>query len=365
MLFKGLPLRVGTTVAARSDRGRSRSSASTTSSFSPPATQPSRSATQAGGKRDRSSTLAYPDHDNQSPHRRASTPAEAHACVTAAGCCLTSARSISTRRSSGSSAPTATRSGRSCSRTAAPCDGLHTAATSAPGLGPPCHVCTPLPRLHTAATSAPRLGPPLPHLRRDWARPFHICAGTGPAHSTSAPRLGSPISTSPPGLGPPLPHLRRDCARPSHICAGTGPAHSTSAPRLGPPLPHLHRLGSPHPHLRRDWARPSHICAGTGPAPPTSALGLGHSPESGPPRLNGTECLRPHCLALPRVRLPGRAPTHARSSSAHEHTGVVLASPCATPRLLPGYRVRQNLRVGDEDDGSGRVLGPGTPTGVC
>jgi hypothetical protein len=124
-----------------------------------------------------------------------------------AGCCLTSARSISTRRSSGSSAPTATRSGRSCSRTAAPC------------------ACTRL------------------------------------------------------------------------------------------------------PHLRRDWARPSHICAGTGPAPPTSAPGLGLSPESGPPRLTGAECLRPHCLALPRVRLSGRAPTHARSSSAHEHTGVVLASP--------------------------------------
>ena len=39
------------TVAARSARGRSRSLASTTSSSSPPATQPSRSATQAGGTR--------------------------------------------------------------------------------------------------------------------------------------------------------------------------------------------------------------------------------------------------------------------------------------------------------------------------
>jgi hypothetical protein len=37
-------------------------------------------------------------------------------------------------------------------------------ATSAPGLGP------------TAGTSAPDLGP---HLRRDWAHPAHICAGTG------------------------------------------------------------------------------------------------------------------------------------------------------------------------------------------
>ena len=43
-------------------------------------------------------------------------------------------------------------------------------------------------------TSAPGLGSPLPHLRRDWARPYHICAGTGLA-----------------------PHW----AHPSHICAGT------------------------------------------------------------------------------------------------------------------------------------------------
>jgi hypothetical protein len=230
----GLPLRVGTTVAARSGRGRSRSSASTTSSFSPPATQPSRSATQAGGKRDRSSILAYPDHDDQSPHRRASTPAEAHACVTAAGCCLTSARSISTLHSSGSSAPIAT---RSCSR-------LH----PAPAHG--CHICTgtgpTLPHLHNAATSAHRchVCTPLPHLHRDWARPSHICAATGLAHF--------------------------------HICAATDLAHSTSAP------------------------------------------GLGRSPEPAPPRLTGTECLRPHCLALPRVRLPARARTPA--AAAHTST---------------------------------------------
>jgi hypothetical protein len=61
----------------------------------------------------------------------------------------------------------------------------------------------------TAPTSAPGLGSPLPHLRRDWARPSHICAGTG-----------LPPPTSAPGLGSPLPHLRRDWARPSHICAG-------------------------------------------------------------------------------------------------------------------------------------------------
>jgi hypothetical protein len=51
----------------------------------------------------------------------------------------------------------------------------------------------------TAATSAPGLGPPLPHLRRDWAHP-----------ATSAPGLGLIAATSAPGLGSLLPHLRRD-----------------------------------------------------------------------------------------------------------------------------------------------------------
>ncbi len=42
---------------------------------------------------------------------------------------------------------------------------------------------------------------PRPHLRRDWAHPAHICAGTGLTPPTSAP-----------GLGSPRPHLRRDRA---------------------------------------------------------------------------------------------------------------------------------------------------------
>jgi hypothetical protein len=69
--------------------------------------------------------------------------------------------------------------------------------------------------------------------------------------------------TSSPGLGSPLPHLRRDWAHPDHICAGTGRTPTTSAPGLG----------SPRPHLRRDWAHPAHICAGIGLTPPTSAPG--------------------------------------------------------------------------------------------
>jgi hypothetical protein len=42
------------------------------------------------------------------------------------------------------------------------------------------------------ATSALGLGSPLPHLHWDWARPCHICTGTGLAPATSALGLGSP-----------------------------------------------------------------------------------------------------------------------------------------------------------------------------
>ena len=60
-------------------------------------------------------------------------------------------------------------------------------------------------------------------------------------------------TTSALGLGSPRPHLRRDWARPSHICTGTGLAAATSAPGLGSLLP----------HLRQDWAHSCHICTGT------------------------------------------------------------------------------------------------------
>ena len=56
-----------------------------------------------------------------------------------------------------------------------------TPAKSLPGLGSPCHI-----------TSAPGTGSTRPHLKRDWAHPYHICTGTGP---TPAARLhhGRPL----------------------------------------------------------------------------------------------------------------------------------------------------------------------------
>jgi hypothetical protein len=88
-----------------------------------------------------------------------------------------------------------------------------------------------------AAASAPRQGRllpasahPSPHLRRDWAHPCHICAGTRLTRATSAP-----------GLGSPRPHLPQDWADPRHICAGTKPAragashaHPARSRRAGP-----------------------------------------------------------------------------------------------------------------------------------
>ena len=51
-------------------------------------------------------------------------------------------------------------------------------------------------------------------------------------------------------MGSPLPHLHRDWARPCHICTGTGLAPATSAPEPGSPLQHLHRDGA-HAHAER------------------------------------------------------------------------------------------------------------------
>ncbi len=66
----------------------------------------------------------------------------------------------------------------------------------------------------------------LPNLRRDWAQPAHLCAGTG--------------------------------ARPRHICAGTGARPCNILTRTSPtPATSAPGLGLAPPHLRLDRARPA------------------------------------------------------------------------------------------------------------
>ena len=67
-----------------------------------------------------------------------------------------------------------------------------------PGLGPPCL------HLHRDALTPPR------QLRRDCARPSHICAGTALAPLASAPGLGLPQPTSAPGLTTPQVNVSKE-----------------------------------------------------------------------------------------------------------------------------------------------------------
>ncbi len=89
-------------------------------------------------------------------------------------------------------------------------DGVYGVPRITPRVRHACHIRSCFQRTGPAATTA-LCTSPLPHLRRDSARPCHICAGTRPAPATSAPGLGSPLW---------------------HICAGTRPAPATSAPGL-------------------------------------------------------------------------------------------------------------------------------------
>ena len=106
---------------------------------------------------------------------------------------------------------------------------------------------SPLPHLHR------NWAHPMPLLHRNWAQPAHICAGTrlAPCHICTVDWAGimphlhgdwARPATSALGLGSPLLHLQRDWARctggwarPRHICTGTGLAPATSARGLGSP----------------------------------------------------------------------------------------------------------------------------------
>jgi hypothetical protein len=102
-----------------------------------------------------------------------------------------------------------------------------------------------------------------------WAHPGRACTGTG--LTPAMHRHWAQPDKQAPGLGLLLPHLRRDWAHPSHICRDLGVPLVTSAPGLG----------APRPHLRRDWAHPAHICAGTLQQGTAGALQVLRSPDRG------------------------------------------------------------------------------------
>jgi hypothetical protein len=82
---------------------------------------------------------------------------------------------------------------------------------------------TSMPTSQACEERAPSMhAPPRPHLRRDWARSYHICAGTGLASF--------------------------------HICVGTGLAHTTSAPGPGSPRCKCGTEGGPSPAAETERA---------------------------------------------------------------------------------------------------------------
>jgi hypothetical protein len=154
-------------------------------------------------------------------------------------------------------------------------------------------------------SSAPGLGSPRPHLRRDWAHPARICAGTALTPPTSAP-----------GLGSPRPHLRRDCAAVVAtlvLVSETGTARWATAKSGG-------RICS----FRPTW-RPRRLASSSG---------------ARNARAQTRTCARPRTHA--RTRTPTRTPapaykhvrarTHARTRTRTRMRARILAFPrlCAT-----------------------------------
>jgi hypothetical protein len=128
-----------------------------------------------------------------------------------------------------------------------------------------------------------------PHLRRDWARPCHICPGTGLSPYHICPGTGLTPAHICPGTWPIPAFSAPRLGSPLHICTGTALTPATSAPGPGSPLPHLHQ----------DWAHPAHICARTALTPPTSPPG---------PDALGHLAVRPRASVFSCVTLPAAEP---------------------------------------------------------
>ncbi len=84
------------------------------------------------------------------------------------------------------------------------------------------HQQRPWERMPLPAAAPVRTSPATSDPHRDWARPCHICTGTGPAPATSAQGPGPRLPHSAPGPGPPFSHRDRDRARPPTSAPGPG-----------------------------------------------------------------------------------------------------------------------------------------------
>jgi hypothetical protein len=117
------------------------------------------------------------------------------------------------------------------------------------------------------------------------------------------------------------PHLRRDWAHPAHICAGTGVTPPTSAPGPGSPRPHLRREGLGSPPLTI-CMRPAALSAhafGLGCkafAPGGWARGRARAAMSSESR-----AMRPRALPHAHTHIDTRTHTHTHTRThAHTHT---------------------------------------------
>jgi hypothetical protein len=151
----------------------------------------------------------------------------------------------------------------------------------------------------------------------------------------------------------PVPHLHWDWARPCHVCTGTGLNPATSAPGLGSILPRLHR----------DWAHPCHICTGTRafpnrparlvPRPLASAVRAAVAASPAKVKARSTRCARERAWLL-HWRELGAAAAKGRKRS---KSAVAAVAGMRTDLVLredrPKLHVRDHVAL---RHGSGLVL---------
>jgi hypothetical protein len=135
----------------------------------------------------------------------------------------------------------------------------------------------------------------LPHPRRDWAHPCHICTGTGLAPATSAPGLGSPL----------LAHMRK------HDALGSRPICSRA--RIGAAACGLRTHARTHACYRLSGLSADRRTAGVA----IDRWMVRAGGRRRPVPAAALTCARAHTRARARTHTHARARTHT-----HAHTGT-------------------------------------------